>query len=213
MSLKKTISIGPLESVEIYSENHFPMPSVVNGVTLRNNKAAPIRAINYWAPPIGGYNQHSYADVYGGEIKIFPSLNNSVYRYKVVVFNLDDKLDAEIEFVASSLQEEFNVKLKKVYMYSNEPFEIFNSSNVILPKDFDNALIKNHGPASIKAVNYWAGLFGGYNQYSDIDIYAGETKILASPPNPINYYKIVLFNLSGGLSAELEVISRIWFSE
>ncbi|WP_350306829.1 hypothetical protein [Photorhabdus viridis] len=210
MSLKKTISIRPLESVEIYSENHLPMPSVVKGVTLRNNKVAPVRVINYWAPLIGDYKQYSYSDVYGGQIKILPSSLNAVYRYKIVVFNLDDKLDAEVEFVTSSLQEGFNVILRKVYMYSNEPFEIFNKGNVVIPKYFDDALIKNHGPANIKVVNYWAGLFGGFNQYSDIDIYAGETKILASPPNPINYYKIVLFNLSGGINAELEVTSGMW---
>lgn len=159
MTLKKTIiSIRPLESVEIYSENHLPMPSVVKGITLRNNKVVPVRVINYWAPPIGDYKQYSYADVYGGEIKIFPSLMNALYRYKIVVFNLDDKLDAEVEFVTSSLQEEFDVKLRKVYMYSNEPFEIFNSGNVIIPQDFDDALIKNHGTAHKIGGRFWPAI-------------------------------------------------------
>ncbi|CAQ83720.1 MULTISPECIES: hypothetical protein [Photorhabdus] len=210
MSSKKIISIGPLQTIEIYSEGNIVLPDNVPAAIIKNNSTTLIRAISYWAPMIGDYNLYSNVDVYPGEVKILARPQNSIYRYRIVVSNLSDVVNAEIEVVMDFLWKETGIPSKMVYMTSNEPFEIYNSGSPILPLEFNDAIIKNNGPAHIRAVNYWAGPFGNYNQYSYIDIYAGRTEILASPPNAINYYKVVFLNLGGALNAELEVMSHLW---
>ncbi|MCC8376533.1 MULTISPECIES: hypothetical protein [Photorhabdus] len=210
MSLKKTISIAPLGTVEIYSNSDIVMPSVAPTAIIKNKSMVPIRAINYWAGLIGDYQQYSHVDVYPGELKIFVGPKNLFYRYKIVVSNLSNTENAEIEFVMDPLWNKYGMPSKKVYMNSNEPFEFYSKGNAILPTDFADAIIKNNSVAYIRAVNFWAGPLGNYNMYSYVDISPGKTEILASPPNIINYYKIVFTNISNYVqNVELEVISHL----
>ncbi|WP_387491464.1 hypothetical protein [Photorhabdus sp. RM96S] len=210
MSLKKTISIAPLGTVEIYSNSDIVMPSVAPTAIIKNKSMVPIRAINYWAGLIGDYQQYSHVDVYPGELKIFVGPKNLFYRYKIVVSNLSNTENAEIEFVMDPLWNKYGMPSKKVYMNSNEPFEFYSNGNAILPTDFADAIIKNNSVAYIRAVNFWAGPLGNYNMYSYVDISPGKTEILASPPNIINYYKIVFTNISNYVqNVELEVISHL----
>ncbi|MCC8466478.1 hypothetical protein [Photorhabdus bodei] len=210
MTLKKTISIAPLGTVEIYSNSEIVMPSVAPTAIIKNKSMVPIRAINYWAGLIGDYQQYSHVDVYPGELKIFVGPKNLFYRYKIVVSNLSNTENAEIEFVMDPLWNKYGMPSKKVYMNSNEPFEFYSNGNAILPTDFADAIIKNNSVAYIRAVNFWAGPLGNYNMYSYVDISPGKTEILASPPNIINYYKIVFTNISNYVqNVELEVISHL----
>ncbi|RAW88371.1 hypothetical protein [Photorhabdus laumondii] len=210
MSLKKTISIAPLGTVEIYSNSDIVMPSAAPTAIIKNKSMVPIRAINYWAGLIGDYQQYSHVDVYPSELKIFVGPKNLFYRYKIVVSNLSNTENAEIEFVMDPLWNKYGMPSKKVYMNSNEPFEFYSKGNAILPTDFADAIIKNNSVAYIRAVNFWAGPLGNYNMYSYVDISPGKTEILASPPNIINYYKIVFTNISNYVqNVELEVISHL----
>ncbi|MCT8344429.1 hypothetical protein LG003_16680 [Photorhabdus kleinii] len=212
MSLKKTISIAPLGTVEIYSNSNIVMPSAVPTAIIKNKSMVPIRAINYWAGLIGDYQQYSHIDVYPSELKIFVGPSSLLYRYKIVVSNLSNTENAEIEFVMDPLWKKDGMPSKMVYMTSNEPFEIYSKGNAIFPTDFTDAIIKNNSLANIRAVNFWAGPLGNYNMYSYVDIYPGKTEILASPPNILNYYKIVFTNMSILVqNVELEVISHLWF--
>lgn len=210
MSLKKTVSIGPLQTVEIYSNKNIAVPNTVPAAIIKNKSMAPIRAINYWARLIGDYHQYSHVDVYPSEVKIFGGPGDLIYRYKIVVTNLSNTEIAEIEFVMDPAWKKAGIPSRMVHMNSNDAYVIYNSGNAVLPTDFSDAIIKNNSMANIRAVNYWAGPFGHYNQYSYIDIYSGKTEILASPPNVVNYYKIEFYNISSILNAELEVISHLW---
>ncbi|MER2474829.1 hypothetical protein ABR965_21360, partial [Photorhabdus laumondii] len=51
---------------------------------IENRGPAPIRAVNYWAPPFGDYNQYAFIDIQPGETKFFRRVPNTVYFYKVV---------------------------------------------------------------------------------------------------------------------------------
>ncbi|WP_434524416.1 hypothetical protein [Photorhabdus asymbiotica] len=213
MSLKKTVSVGPLETVEIYSFSNIVPANTVPAVIIKNKSVAPIRAISYWAGLIGDYNYYSYVDVYPSEVKILGRPEDLIYRYKVVVSNLSNTETAELEFVLDFLWSIAGIPSRKVHMTSSEPFEIYNVGNAVLPMEFSDAIIKNNSMANIRAVNYWSGPIGSYNYYSHIDIYSGRTEILASPPNVVYFYKVVFHNLSNFLNAELEVMSHLWLQQ
>ncbi|MEK9495474.1 hypothetical protein V2H77_03215 [Photorhabdus sp. P32] len=211
MSTKKRISIGPLQTVEIYSSSNIVMPDTVPTAVIKNRSIAPIRAINYWASLTGDYQQYSYLDVYLGEVKILARPTHLLYRYKIVVSNLSSTESAEIDFVLDSMYKNTDIRSRKILLTNPHGFEIYNSGNAAFPSEFSDAIIRNNGFAHIRAINYWASPFGSYNMYTHVDVDAGNSDILASPPNLVNFYKIVVYNISRDVqNAEFEVISHIW---
>ncbi|TDB61698.1 hypothetical protein [Photorhabdus khanii] len=211
MSSKKRISIGPLQTVEIYSNSNIVMPKIVPTAIIKNRSIAPIKAINYWAGLIGDYQQYSYVDIYLGEVKMLVRPTGLIYRYKMVVSNLSSTETAEIDFVLDFILRDPELPSKKILLTDPHGLEIYNSGNAVLPTEFSDAIIKNNSFANIRAINYWAGPFGSYNMYTYLDVNAGNTDILASPPNVVNFYKIVVYNISSNVqNAEFEVISHLW---
>ncbi|EYU16071.1 hypothetical protein V2H77_00860 [Photorhabdus sp. P32] len=93
----KVIAINPGQSFEIFKHGNVIFPNHYPLAIIKNNGMAPIRAVNYWAPPIGDYNQYGYIDVYPGEEKTFLAPVNAVYFYKIIVTNLSTIYNAEIE--------------------------------------------------------------------------------------------------------------------
>ncbi|AKH65537.1 MULTISPECIES: hypothetical protein [Photorhabdus] len=92
----------------------------------------------------------------------------------------------------------------------DQTFEIYVNGNILVPSGQEpNFIIKNKGPAPIRAANYWASPFGSYNLYTFIDIQPGEIKELLRPPNPIYFYKVTAINLSNIEHAEVEVTKLI----
>ncbi|WP_036773533.1 hypothetical protein [Photorhabdus australis] len=212
MSSKKVKSIGPLQAIEIYSVSNVLSPTTVPAVIIKNNsREQTIRVISYWARLVGEYHQYNSVDIYAGELKIFGAPSDLLYRYKIIVSNLDSTDNAEIEFVMEEGWTDTGIPFRMIYVPSQGESEVYRSGSAVLPIKFSDAIVKNNSLANIRATNFWAGPFGHYNIYSSVDVRAGKTEILASPPNVINYYKIVLFNMSTDVpNAEVKVMSHLW---
>ncbi|NDK97653.1 hypothetical protein [Photorhabdus bodei] len=93
----KIIYINPNQSFEIFKHGNIIFPNSYPEAIIKNNGPASIRVINYWAPPIGDYNQYNYIDVYPGETKTLLAPVNAVYFYKIIVTNLNPIYNTEIE--------------------------------------------------------------------------------------------------------------------
>ncbi|WP_036773305.1 hypothetical protein [Photorhabdus australis] len=93
----KIIYINPNQSFEIFKHGNVIFPNHYPEAIIKNNSISLIRAINYWAPPIGDYNQYNYIDIYPGETKTLLSPINAVYFYKIIVTNFSLTQGAEIE--------------------------------------------------------------------------------------------------------------------
>ncbi|NHB97680.1 hypothetical protein [Photorhabdus stackebrandtii] len=93
----KTVYINPGQSFEIYTHGNILFPTHYPEAIIKNNSLAPIRAVNYWAAPIGDYNQYTYIEVYPGETKTLTAPINAIYFYRIVIINLSDSITAEIE--------------------------------------------------------------------------------------------------------------------
>ncbi|CAQ83721.1 MULTISPECIES: hypothetical protein [Photorhabdus] len=212
MSTKKRISIGPLQTVEIYTVSNVLVPTNVPGVIIKNNSStSTVRIISYWARLVGEYHQYNSVDIDAGELKIFGAPGDLIYRYQIVVSNLSNTENAEIEFVMEEVWRETGIPSKKIHLISTEVQEIYKDGDAVLPVEFNDAVIRNNSLANVRAINYWAGPFGNYEMYSYVDIYAGKSEILAAPPNVINYYKVILYNMNIYVkNSEIEVISHLW---
>ncbi|OCQ52646.1 hypothetical protein Ppb6_01989 [Photorhabdus australis subsp. thailandensis] len=212
MSSKKVKSIGPLKAIEIYSVSNVLVPTNVPAVIIKNNSgASAVRIISYWARLVGEYHQYNSVDIDAGELKIFSAPMDLIYRYKIVVTNLSDSEVADIEFVMEGLWRETGIPSRLIRVTSHVGEEIYNSGNAVLPIEFNDAVIKNNSQANIRVESFWAGPFKHYNSYGYVNIHPGKAEILAAPPNVINYYKIVIANLSPDVpDPEVEVISHLW---
>ncbi|RAX13017.1 hypothetical protein CKY02_09490 [Photorhabdus bodei] len=87
----RLIYINPNQTFELYTGGNIIMPTTHHpSFNIENRGPAPIRAVNYWAPPFGDYNQYAFIDIQPGETKFFRRVPNAVYFYKVVVINLSN---------------------------------------------------------------------------------------------------------------------------
>ncbi|MBS9436310.1 hypothetical protein EAE91_03690 [Photorhabdus noenieputensis] len=96
--------------------------------------------------------------------------------------------------------------MRLIYINSNQTYEVYTGGSIIMPTiRYPSFNIKNNGPATIRAINYWSPPFGSYNQYAFIDILPGETKFVQKLPNPVYFYKVEVINLNNYLHAEVEI--------
>ncbi|OCQ51074.1 hypothetical protein Ppb6_03786 [Photorhabdus australis subsp. thailandensis] len=94
----RNIYINPTQTFEVYTGGSIIMPTVRHpDFNIKNNGPAPIRVINYWAPPFGDYNQYASIDIQPGETIFLQPPPNPVYFYRVVVTNLSNYLHSETE--------------------------------------------------------------------------------------------------------------------
>ncbi|NHB97091.1 hypothetical protein [Photorhabdus stackebrandtii] len=102
------------------------------------------------------------------------------------------------------------MKTQLIIINPNQSFDIYTNGNILVPSGNEpNFIIKNKGPAPIRAENYWASPFGNYNLYNSIDILPDESKEILTPNNPIYFYKVIAINLSNIQHAEAEVTMLI----
>ncbi|MGS0626272.1 MULTISPECIES: hypothetical protein [Photorhabdus] len=102
------IYITPNQTVEIYNKGNIFIPFIHNDAIIKNNGPAPVRLINYWAPPSGNYNQYISIDILPGETRTLSAPPNLIYYYKVEAINLSNNEPTEIEFLVLTSDPDWN---------------------------------------------------------------------------------------------------------
>ncbi|OCQ52735.1 hypothetical protein Ppb6_02079 [Photorhabdus australis subsp. thailandensis] len=95
--------------------------------------------------------------------------------------------------------------MAQIQINPNQATDIYNNGNILIPSYQPHLGIKNVGLAPVKVSSHWAPPFGDYTQYSVIEVPPGEVGILLPPPNLIYFFKVTATNLSGFLTAKIEM--------
>ncbi|WP_434524479.1 hypothetical protein [Photorhabdus asymbiotica] len=98
--------------------------------------------------------------------------------------------------------------MAQIQINPNQATDIYNNSNILLPSyqphNRDKKRRSSH-LATVKMSSHWAPPFGDYTQYSVIEVPSDEVGILLPPPNLICFFKVTATNLSGFLTAKIEM--------